>query len=123
MRYILAAVPALELKVNGFLSEEVLSRLLAPIDTQLARNVKEPCTLLIDILGMQGYSPEARSAYVAWHRRSPANLIAVAVVTSNKLWTMVIAAIGITVPLRAFDSRDKAETWLRQHASRPRAAS
>jgi hypothetical protein len=111
------------MRVNGFLSEEVLNRLLAPIDTQLARNSKEPCTLLIDILGMQGYSPEARSAYVTWHRRSPGNLSAVAVVTSNKLWTMVIAAIGITVPLRAFDARDKAETWLREHASRARAAS
>lgn len=102
------------MRVNGFLSEEVLTRLLAPVEAHLSRNPAESCALLIDILGMQGYSPEARSGYVNWHRRSPDNLCAVAVVTTNKLWTMVIAAIGITVPLRAFDSRDKAEAWLQQ---------
>lgn len=114
---------ALEITVNGYLSEEVLQRLLTPVDAALKSNPNEPCTLLIDILGMQGYSPEARSAYVSWHRRSPSNLCGVAVVTTNKLWTMVIAAIGITVPLRAFDGRERAEQWLRELKSRSRAAS
>ena len=111
------------MKVHGFLSEEVLKKLLAPVDAALASDAKQPCTLLIDILGMQGYSPEARAAYVSWHRRSPANLCGVAVVTTNKLWHMVIAAIGITVPLRAFDGRERAEQWLRELSSRSRAAS
>jgi hypothetical protein len=118
-----ANVRALEMKVHGFLSEEVLQRLLAPIDAALKSNPSDPCTLLIDILGMQGYSPEARAAYVGWHRRSPSNLCGVAVVTTNRLWQMVIAAIGITVPLRAFDGRERAEQWLRDLGARTRAAS
>ena len=111
------------MKVHGFLSEEVLERLLGPIDAALKGNPSEPCTLLVDVLGMQGYSPEARAAYVDWHRQSPANLSGVAVVTTNKLWQMVIAAIGITVPLRAFDTRERAESWLRGLSARSRAAS
>lgn len=111
------------MKVHGFLSEEVLRKLLTPIDAALGSDPKRPFTLLIDILGMQGYSPEARAAYVNWHRRSPSNLCGVAVVTTNKLWQMVIAAIGITVPLRAFEGRERAEQWLREILARSRVAS
>ena len=63
---------------------------------------------------MSGYAPQARSNYITWHQRLSDSIKGVAVVTHNKLWRMVIAAIGLTVPLRAFDDVDDAARWLQQ---------
>jgi hypothetical protein len=98
--------------VEGYLSEEQLVKLLTPVDSELARFPNEPYGVVVDILRMSGYSPEARSAYIAWHQRLQQNIKGVAVVTNHMLWRMVIAAIGLTVPLRAFDANPEAVRWL-----------
>jgi hypothetical protein len=109
-------------EVEGYLSEELLVKVLSPVDSQLARAPNAAYGVVVDILKMDGYSPQARSNYIAWHQRLSESIKGVAVVTHNKLWRMVIAAIGLTVPLRAFDSTDEAERWLQQiggRAARP----
>lgn len=102
----------LTVTVEGYLSEEQLVKLLAPVDAELERFPTEPYGVVVDILKMSGYSPEARSAYIAWHQRLQQNIKGVAVVTNNMLWRMVIAAIGLSVPLRAFDANPDAVRWL-----------
>lgn len=104
----------LHVVVEGYLSEEQLVKVLAPVNAHLERNMSTSCGVVIDILKMTGYAPEARVAYVKWHQKSHHRLKGVAVVTSNKLWRMVIAAIGITTSLRAFESAADATQWLEQ---------
>jgi hypothetical protein len=104
--------------VEGYLSEEELVKRLAPVDAELARFPTAPYGVVVDILRMTGYSPEARSAYIAWHQRLRDNIKGVAVVTNNMLWRMVITAIGLTVPLRAFDANQDAVRWLQSLGQR-----
>lgn len=108
----------LSVVVEGYLSEEDLVKVLAPVDAQLSRSPTGAFGVVIDILKMTGYSPEARSAYIAWHQRFGSNVKGVAVVTTNRLWKMVIAAIGITINLRAFDSPDDAVRWAQRLTTR-----
>jgi hypothetical protein len=109
--------------VEGYLSEERLVKVLSPVDSQLARAPAGPYGVVVDILKMDGYSPQARANYITWHQRLSESIKGVAVVTHNKLWRMVIAAIGLTVPLRAFDTPEEGERWLLQigggRAARP----
>jgi hypothetical protein len=103
----------LKVVLEGHLDVALLDDKFAPIAAQLARDKLGGYGLVVDIVKMTGYDSAARAKYIQWHQKHRSRLV-VAVVTTNPLWRMVIAAVALaaTGRMRAFDSMPAAVGWL-----------
>ena len=102
------------MNIDGHLSADLLSRLLAPLTSQLKRDQDGSFGLIVDILAMTGYDQEARAHYIGWQNTYRYRVKRVAVVTDKALWRMVIAAVGLAAggEMRSFDTETKAMKWV-----------
>jgi SpoIIAA-like len=82
---------------------------------ELALGGAERPALLVDVLQMTGYDTEARFLFVSWNSANRTRIAGVAIVTTNRLWVMIIAAMAIASgqKMKAFDSADSATAWCR----------
>lgn len=80
----------------------------------LSRKVTPGVTLLIDCSSMSSYEPAARALFVSWHREHRQLIPAVAIVTTNMLYRMIIAtmALASSQQMRGFDDAESAREWL-----------
>lgn len=83
-------------------------------DTLESLDVRPGMGLLIDCSQMTSYDREARTFFVDWHREHRKIIDAVAIVTDNMLYRMIIAAMAMASEqtMRAFDDVSTAQTWL-----------
>jgi hypothetical protein len=74
---------------------------------------RDPAALLVDVSEMTGYENDARSMFVSWNAAHREHVTAVAIVTTNTLWAMVIAAMSLASrqKMKCFPTRSSAETW------------
>lgn len=107
------AVIAIELV--GYLSAESLESRLAPVREQLADvAIAQRACLLVDAQRMTDYDPAASALFVRFGADQRKRLRRVAIVTNNKLWLMVIAAMSLASgqSMRGFATRELASAWL-----------
>jgi hypothetical protein len=74
-----------------------------------------PTAVIFDCLTMTGYDRATREAFVSWHREHRKRIERAAVVTTNKLWYLVISAMSLAarMPIRPFSTVMEADVWLR----------
>ena len=104
-----------EIKFEGHLTAEKLNAAVPPVN-EMMEKTSDKIALVIDCTAMTGYESAARVAFVDWNRKHKANIRRVAVITPNKLWHMVVAAMSLATgqPMQAFDDRARASEWLLQ---------
>lgn len=75
--------------------------------------VRSETRLLVDVLEMTGYTPQARESFVS-HLSKRGDVTAVAVVTKKTLWRAMVGAMGLATrrSMRAFDNEADARGWL-----------
>jgi hypothetical protein len=73
--------------------------------------------LLVDCRRMTGYDADARALFVSWNTAHRHRIDRVAIVTDNRLWHMVIAAMSLATrqEMRPFPDPVNARMWLEQH--------
>jgi len=100
------------LVLEGHLSEAALAAGLEPITRRL-RGTADAIDLLVDCQRMTGYDAGARSHFVRWNQQHRARVGRVAIVTDNRLWRMVIAAMSLASSreMRAFATPELARAW------------
>ncbi len=116
-------MPSTELLVTelrGHLTRDELERSLARIVPELER-VEAKVAVLIDCREMAGYDLDARHAFVEWNSRWRDRIHKVAIVTSNRLYHVVISGMALASgqAMRGFADAEQAEVWARVVA-RPR---
>lgn len=94
-------------QLRGHLTALALESALSAVDSSAT-------AVLVDALEMTDYDAEARTAFVAWNRRTRDRIQRVAVVTDKPIWRMVISAMGVASrqKMRAFASKSEAREWL-----------
>ncbi len=102
----------MEVLLQGHLTEPTLALTLGAAATQLDVGT---CAMMIDCLAMEGYDPDARRAFVEWHKRHKAHVSAVAIVTDKASWRLVISTMALASGqrMKPFTDRAAAENWLR----------
>ena len=98
----------------GHLSRAALEVALASARAQLASIPPDArCDLLVDALRMTDYDQDARTLFVSFNAETRERLRRVAILTDNRLYLMVIAAMSLAArqTMRAFSSRDAALAW------------
>ena len=83
-------------------------------DTLEGLEVRTGMGLLVDCSQMTSYEREARTFFVDWHRKNREVIAAVAIVTDNMLYRMIISAMSMASgqTMRAFDDVSSAQHWL-----------
>lgn len=101
-----------ELKLSGHLTRDTLEGALREVQPRIQR--ERLGVLLVDCLTMVDYDLAAREMFVSWLREHRWRFSSVAVVTSNRLWHLVVAAMALAsrASVKAFDTRSDAEAWL-----------
>jgi len=102
----------LELKLRGQLTANGLAGLLESLEVRIRGEGSD--LLLVDCLDMTGYDPAARDLFVSWNARNRGHLRAVAIVTRNTLWHLVVGTMALASRqrMRAFDGRAEGVSWL-----------
>ncbi len=97
----------------GHLTREALAHALEPV-TIAAASATEPIGLVVDARAMSGYDKEARELFVAWNSEHRPRIARIAILTDNKLWYIVIAAMALASGqrMKAFSTFDEASEWL-----------
>lgn len=104
---------AVEVHLEGHLSRDALERALERVVPHLSR-AAGLAGLFIDCRGMTDYDLDARHAFVEWNRKWRPRVRRVAIVTSNRLYHMVIGGMALASgqAMRAFADADAARGWL-----------
>lgn len=110
------AVQTVDLNLTGQLTAAVLEAALHDLGLRAPRG--RLWMLLVDCSAMADYDVQARADFVRWLRKNRSRFPSIAVVTSNRLWHLVVAtmALASSTSLKAFDSRSSAESWLAAQA-------
>lgn len=92
------------------------------LDAALSRaepKLKDGAAMIVECLAMTGYDSEARARFVDWHRDHRGKIRAVAVVTDNRLWHMVVSVMSLASSqrMRAFETVQAADVWLSELAT------
>lgn len=102
------------LSLRGYLSKESFRQAVERARQSGHINDESSC-LIVNSLDMTDYDREARAAFVEWIYQRRNALKCVAVVTQQKMWRMVIHAMGLasSVKIQAFEDPRQAEDWIR----------
>ena len=105
----------------GHLTRHVLAVALDRATSSIAQ-ASQPVVLLVDCRQMTGYDADARALFVSWNSSHRARIRRVAILTTNPVWHMVIAAMAVASgqKMKAFNGPDAAVAWL--HEGKPRPA-
>lgn len=108
----------LTLTLEGHLSAGNLHGVTAPVAVRLAGQGPR-CGLIVDARRMTGYDTEARTAFVSWIGEHRSRLLAIAILTSNTVWRMVIGAMALAsgTRMKPFAEPGEAEAWLHEQCS------
>ena len=107
--------PVIAIELVGHLSADALESRLAPVRKQLAEaDPDQRACLLVDAQRMTDYDHAARELFVRFGADHRKRVQRVAIVTDNKLWLMVIAAMSLASgqSMRGFATRELASDWL-----------
>ncbi|MCA9699103.1 MAG: STAS/SEC14 domain-containing protein [Myxococcales bacterium] len=103
--------------LRGHLTRAQLESVLTEIAEVLA---KRPATspVLLDCSAMTSYDLDARHAFVDWNKSWRSRVSQVAIVTSNRLYHVVIATMSLASGqnMRGFAELDAALAWLQGRA-------
>lgn len=104
--------PPVLIELEGRLTHAGLERALASTNERLAT---PGGTVLFDCRRMTSYELDARHAFVAWNARMKPLVRRVAVLTSNRMWWVVVGAMSLASgqEMRAFGDEAEALAWLR----------
>jgi hypothetical protein len=102
------------LVLGGHLTVESLTSALADLELRLGAGDK--LLLLIDCREMLAYELGARHLFVEWNAKHRHRIHCVAILTSNRLWWMVIGAMRLASgqAMAAFADESAALAWLRR---------
>jgi hypothetical protein len=102
-----------ELRLDGQLTVASLAAALKAIQPSIDA-APDRVGLLVNCLEMTGYELAARSEFVEWIRRNNRIVRDVAIVTTNRLWHMVVSAMALASggTMKACDSIQRATVWL-----------
>lgn len=100
-----------EIRIQGHLTASKLAAELTRIDDADQQN---PCGLLFDALEMTKYDRDARALFVEFNQRQRHRLCAVAIVTRNPLWRMVVSAMAFASgqTMQPFEDASEGRAWL-----------
>ena len=109
----MAAAREVLVTLEGHLTRELLGARLAAAFTSVVAS-SEPPAVLVDCRSMSGYDIDARSEFVDWNRKVKDRIVAVAVITENRLWHVVVASMGLASgqTMKAFLDDRLARTWV-----------
>lgn len=98
------------LVLEGHLTGKTLRR---ELDAATAKLTESPACMVVDCATMTGYDSEARLLFVQWNKEHRGSVERVAIVTTNRIWRMVIAAMSLASrqSMRAFDGVTDAHRW------------
>ncbi len=98
--------------LSGHLTRDQLADALARVSLRAPARVG----LLVDCRTMTGYDAEARELFVEWNRTNRESVAGIAIVTDNRLWSMVIGAMSLASGqrMRAWSTVEDARAWLDQ---------
>ena len=101
-------------KFTGQLTDEAVREALDP----RARDLRGAGILVVDCTEMNGYTPEARRAFVAWHKLHANRIHQTLIVTDRPLWRMVISAMSMASKseMHAFATVEELDEWLDEQA-------
>lgn len=101
-------------QLEGHLTRVQLEATLAELGETLSqREHKTP--VLLDCSNMGGYDLDARHAFVEWNQRWRSQVSRVAIVTSNRLYHVVISTMSLASgqAMKGFAEREDAIAWAR----------
>ena len=103
---------AISLPLRGHISERSLLDAFQSIQHLIDQSVSQ-IEVIVDCREMDGYDLAARGAFVDWNKLNKRKVSAVAVVTTNKLWHVVVATMAMMSgqTLRAFGTTAEAQQW------------
>ena len=106
----------IRLSLTGHLTEAALGVALDKADSELRSSTTRPA-LIVDCLTMTGYDSAARSRFIAWNSRHKRHFRCVVVLTTNKMWHMVVGSMSLASgqSMKAFSALSEAEVWLAKH--------
>lgn len=97
--------------LEGHLTRIQLEGVLEAIGAGLPQEGTAP--VVLDCSRMEGYDLDARHAFVEWNKRWRDHISRVAIVTSNRLYHVVIGAMSLASgqAMKGFAEREEAEAW------------
>jgi hypothetical protein len=109
------APEVLEIQLRGHLTRHELDRSLARLTPQL-EHVEGKAAVLIDCLEMADYDLDARHAFVEWNSQWRSRIRKVAIVTTNRLYHVVINGMALAAgqSMRGFAEYAPALAWARE---------
>ncbi|MFV8752497.1 STAS/SEC14 domain-containing protein [Nannocystaceae bacterium ST9] len=105
----------LDTQLRGHLTRDELDRSLGRLVPRLKR-IEDKVAVLIDCREMSGYDLDARHAFVEWNSQWRSRIRKVAIVTSNRLYHVVIAGMALASgqAMRGFADEAQALAWARE---------
>ena len=112
--------PPIRVDLVGHLTRHSLAVALDRATSSIAGE-SQPVALLVDCRQMSGYDADARALFVSWNSSHRSRVRRVAILTSNPVWHMVIAAMAVASgqKMKAFTHPDAAGAWLQADGRRP----
>ena len=112
-RVIKPAMPVLTIPLSGHLSLDSLKRQLEPVGSRLTQAAPGGYSLVFDLLALDTYDTEVRSAYLDWHNHHRDKIHRVAVLTDKAVLRVVIAAAALAARgnVKTFQDRTEAAAW------------
>lgn len=107
-------------ELSGHLTEAALAQQLGTIRETALLSVYKP-GLIVDCRAMTGYDAQARELFTAWNARHRHRLMAVAVITENRLWHMILATMSMASKqqIKPFSRVQDAQLWLSRQRKLP----
>jgi hypothetical protein len=100
-------------ELTGHLTEAALTQQLGKVRETDLLSVYKP-GLIVDCRAMTGYDAQARELFTVWNARHRHRLMAVAVITENRLWHMILATMSMASKqqIKPFSRVQDAQLWL-----------
>jgi len=100
-------------ELTGHLTEAALTLQLSKVREADLLSVYKP-GLIVDCRAMTGYDAQARELFTVWNARHRHRLMAVAVITENRLWHMILATMSMASKqqIKPFSRVQDAQQWL-----------
>lgn len=100
-------------ELTGHLTEAALTLQLGKVRESDLLSIYKP-GLIVDCRAMTGYDAQARELFTAWNARHRHRLVAVAVITENRLWHMILATMSMVSKqqIKPFSRVQDAQLWL-----------